>query len=344
MKQVVVEKFGGVNQLQIKEVPTPEPPAGRLRVALTSIGMNHAELMARRGEYRLSSGEPPFTPGLEGGGIVDAIGDNINADEWLGKRVILSADAPRRRTADDLGGTYKTHFITTPDKLLPAPPNLPDDELGTLWLPYLTAWGCLVWKQKLRAGQFIAIPAASSSVGLAAAQIARRAGAVTIGMTSSESKAKTLQNLPEVAFDHIVVTHDENRQMRRWHRDLHKITDGHGVDVFFDPVAAGDYLDLEIRSLAQHGTVWVYGLLGKPDRVDVSPLIRKFASIRGWVLGELLMEGGPAIADGYKAILSGIKSGDFKMHIGGRFQLDEVQNAHTEMERGKHIGKLVLLP
>lgn len=349
MQQVIVEKFGGVEELQLRESPTPEPGPGQVRVAVTSIGMNHAELMARRGEYKLSSGEPPFTPGLEAGGIVDAVGPGVPEGEWLNRRVVVAADAPRRLiqpegTTDGLGGTYRSHMILKPAQLLPAPDNLPDDQLGTLWLAYLTAWGCLIWKQQLKPGQFVAIPAASSSVGIAAAQIVKRAGAHSIGLTTSQSKADLLKDMPENAFDHLLVTHEPDRTMRRWHRDLRQITNGAGIDVFFDPVAAGDYLQTEIRALAHGGTIWVYGLLGKPDTVDVSPLIYKHGSIRGWVLSELLTNGGPAVQQGYDEILSAIGRGEFKMPIAERFKLADVQHAHQQMEKGAHLGKLVLVP
>lgn len=349
MQQVIVEKFGGVEELQLRDLRTPEPGPGQVRVAVTSIGMNHAELMARRGEYRLSSGEPPFTPGLEAGGIVEAVGPGLAERDWLGRRVILAADAPRRGMGDDtagdgLGGTYRSHIIARPDQLLLAPDNLPDDQLGTLWLAYLTAWGCLVWKQHLKPGQFVAIPAATSSVGIAAAQIVKRAGAHSIGLTTNADKAEILRFMPENAFDHLLVTHEPDRTMRRWHRDIMQITGGRGADLFFDPVAAGEYLQTEIRALAQHGTIWVYGLLGEPGTVDVSPLIRKHASIRGWVLGELLAEGGDAARRGYEEILAAVAAGEFQMPIAARFKLADVRQAHQEMEKGAHIGKLVLVP
>lgn len=353
MKYVVVEQFGDVDQLKIHETPLPDPSPGHLRVRLTSIGMNHAELMARRGEYKLSSGETPFTPGLEGGGIVDAAGPDMDQAEWIGKRVILTADAPRRAGAggsvtdasdQHSAGTYRTHFITTPDKLLPAPDRLPDDELGTLWLAYLTAWGCLIWKQGLRKGQSVAISAASSSVGLAASQIVKAHGAIPIGLTTSQRKAEILKNMPEAQFDHIIVTNDENRQMRRWHRDILAITNGKGADIFFDSVGGGEYLDTELRALADRGTIWVYGLQGGKGPVDVGPIIRKRASIRGWILGELLTDGGPAVQEGYNEILSGIQDRRYTMVIAQKFALDDVQTAHSEMEKGSHIGKLVLVP
>lgn len=353
MKSVVVEQFGGVEQLQIRETETPEPGQGQVRVRLTSIGMNHAELMARRGEYKLTSGDPPFTPGLEGGGIVDAVDEGLDAGEWMNKRVVLSADAPRRKEAggsvggDDgihLAGTYRTHFLTTPDKLFMAPDNLADAHLGTLWLSFLTAWGCLIWKQKLKPGQYVGISAASSSVGLAASQIVKAHGGIPIGLSTTQRKVDLLKEMPEAAFEEIIVTHNEDRTMRPWHKHVLEVTKGHGIDVFFDAVGNGQYVDREIRALAQYGTIHIYGLLEKADRVDLGPLIRKHASIHGWLLGNLLMHGGDSVAEGYNEILQRVGDGTYKIRVAMEFPLDDVQRAHAEMEKGNHIGKLVLVP
>lgn len=347
MKVVLVERFGGPEVLKIMEVPTPEPGPGQVRVRVTSIGLNHAELMARRGEYRLSSGEPPFIPGIEAGGIIDAIGEDVTA-RHIGQRVLLGSDAPRR-TKDTPGGldspgTYRTEYVTDAEKTVPAPAQIPDEQLGAIWLPFLTAWGCLIWKQRLQSGAFVAIPAASSAVALAASQIAKQAGAITIGMTTSAGKIAKLREMPEAEYDHVILTRDEHHRSTHWHGQIKQITDGHGVDVFFDPVAAGTFLDTEVRTLAQYGTIWVYGLLGKPGKVDVSPLIRKRAAIRGWVLGELSTAGPDELQRGYAEVLLGFEQGVYAQRVARVFRFDEVQTAHEEMERGEHIGKLVMVP
>lgn len=342
MKRIVVRQFGDVDQMHVVQEPTPRPGRGQVLVRLTSIGMNHADLMARRGEYRLSSGDPPFTPGLEGGGVIEAVGEAVG-ERRAGQRVVLSPDAPRL-AAGGLGGTYRSHYLCAAGQTFIAPDPLPDDQLGAVWLPYLTAWGCLVWKQNLQPGQRVALPAASSSVALAAAQIVKARGATAIGLTTSEDKRRRIEALETARYDRIVVTRDAAGADRPWHRDLRTLTDDHGIDVFFDPVAAGDYLNTEIRCLAPHGVVWVYGLLGEPGVVDVTPLIRKHAAIRGWVLNELVGEGGDAAARGCRWILDRFADGTFRQHVDRAFRLDDVREAHACMERGRHVGKLVLVP
>jgi NADPH:quinone reductase-like Zn-dependent oxidoreductase len=344
MLQITVPQFGGPEVLAIAELPTPEPAANEVRVALTSIGMNHADLMARAGDYKLSSGNPPFTPGIEGGGRIDAVGAGVQ-NLKVGDRVILSPDAPRRMNATGgMDGTYATHYIVPAAQVLAAPDPIPDEQLGAIWLSYLTAWGCLVWKQQLRPGQFVGLPAASSSVALAAAQFAREAGAIPIGLTTSAEKIDAIKALPESAYEHLVLTRAPDGSNARWHRDVLSLTEGHGIDVFFDPVAAGEYLNTEIRCLAEHGTIWVYGLLGKPDVVDVSPLIRKYASIRGWLLNELNENGGAAAREGCQHILEALAQRTYRQHIDKTFPLTDVREAHEYMSRGAHLGKLVLIP
>ena len=191
----------------------------------------------------------------------------------------------------------------------------------------------------------VACPAASSSTALAAAQIARHHGAITIGLTTSPKKSEALAE----HFDHVLVTHearaaDGERKMRPWHREIKQLTNGRGVDVFFDPVAAGPYLSTEIRCLAQHGSVVVYGLLGAAGAVDVTPLIRKYASIVGYVNDELFGIGPEAWRPGVDHLLQGFASGVYRQTLAKRSALENVQDAHEQMQRGDHVGKMVLVP
>lgn len=334
MYRVVVNQFGGTDELTLVEGPDPQPAAGEVVVRLTSIGMNHAELMARRGAYRLLSGNPPFTPGLEGGGVIVAVGDDVR-DRAVGQRVILTLDAPTLKGPGQ--GTYQSHYVAPADKTVIAPAAIPDVLLGALWLPYLTAWGCLVAKQNLQPKETVLLPAASSSVAIAASQVVKYYGGIAIGTTTHPDKVEKLQAMPEAQFDHLIVTQDE-----RWWRQVKQLTGGRGVDVIFDPVAAGTFLNQEIRLLAQRGTLWIYGLLGQPDVVDVSPLIRKRASLRGWLLNDLVSSG--LAQSGYRHVLECVAEEIYQLPIAGTFPLHQVRQAHETLAAGQHIGKFILVP
>lgn len=346
MELVQINRFGGPDVLKLKTQPTPEPGPMQVRVRVTSIGLNHADLLGREGHYKASTGEPPFVPGIEAGGIIEQAGDEVDASR-IGERVVLAPTLPRPN-AGPHGGTYRSHIVIDESLALIAPDALPDDQLGAVWLPYLTAWGCLAWKDQLKPGQIVGIPAASSSVGLAAAQVVKALGGTAIGLTSSPNKAHTLQALTTSRFDHLVVTHDKdeqgNRTMRPWHREIKQLTDGKGVDVYFDPVASGEYLSAEVRSIAKGGRIYIYGLLGDPGPVDLSPMIIRNASLHGWVLDQVAQAGDHAWQQACNDILQRFINGTFKQHIAGVYPLSEVQRAHEEMQQGRHIGKLVLVP
>jgi NADPH2:quinone reductase len=335
VQKVVVNSFGDLGQLAVVELPDPQPDAGEVVVRLTSIGLNNADLMARRGEYKLISGNPPFTPGLEGGGTIVAVGQGVT-DRQPGQRVILTLDAPASRGQGQ--GTYQSHFVVKAEKTVLAPDALPDEVLGGLWLPFLTAWGCLMWKQNLQPGQTVLITAASSSVGLAASQVVKHYGATAIGTTTNPDKVVQLQAMPEARYDDIIVTKDNPN----WYRQAKKLTGGKGFNVIFDAIAAGEFLNTEIRLLAPKGTLWIYGLLGQPDAVNVHPLIRKMASLRGWLLNE--MAGSGVEKGAYQHVMDRVADGTYQLPIAAKFPLAEVHQAQAMMEAGKHMGKIILQP
>ncbi len=340
MQQVVVEQFGGPEVLEVRDLEPPAPDAGEVVVRLTSIGMNHADLMGRRGDYKLSTGDPPYTPGLEGGGVIEALGDGVDA-RWQNRRVLLRPETPRRDHGH--GGAYRSHFVCRPDEVIDAPDELHDRLLGAVWLSHFTAWGALVWMLarlgRSLEGATVALPAASSSVALAAAQVVRHHRGTAIGLTTSPEKTDDIAD----AYHHVVVTHDAGA-LKPFHRDLKALTDGKGVDVFFDPVAAGAYLNTEVRALADRGAIVVYGLLGSPGAVDVSPLIRKQAVLCGYVNDDLFRTGRDAVTAGCRHVLAGFAFGHYHQRVARTFPLADVREAHRVMEQGRHIGKLILVP
>ena len=273
--------------------------------------------------------------------MVEAVGERVQRVK-PGDRVVLSPMVVRLQGGR--GGTYRTHYICDEADVFAAPAELPDDLLGAVWLSHLTAWGALAsvrggYIGSLQ-GRTVALPAASSSVALAAAQVVREQGGISVGLTTRKSKAEAVAS----AYDHVVVTHDVARNMKPWHRELKAITDGRGVNVFFDPVAAGEYLNTEIRALAEGGTICIYGLLGQAGTVDVTPLIRKRGSMVGYTNDALFALGEGVWTAACREVLNGFARGTYTQRLGGTFALDEVRAAHTAMERGDHIGKLVLIP
>jgi NADPH:quinone reductase-like Zn-dependent oxidoreductase len=223
-----------------------------------------------------------------------------------------------------------------------APDGVPDDHLGALWLAYLTAWGCLAWKQELQAGQMVLMTAASSPVAWAAAQVARSRGAVTIGVSTSPTKVDLIRARRDHPYDHLVSSRDAEGQSRAWTNEVRRIAGAGGVHCVFDPVAAGGHMDQLMKVLGQRGTIWIYGLLGEIGPVNLFPLIRKWASIRGWLLGELVETGPVQVA--MEETLARVASGEWRLPIAGTYPLDRVREAHEVMAKAAHLGKLILVP
>jgi NADPH:quinone reductase-like Zn-dependent oxidoreductase len=219
---------------------------------------------------------------------------------------------------------------------------VPEDHLGALWLAYLTAWGCIAWKQEIRTGEAVLITAASSPVAWAAAQIARSRGALTIGVTTSPAKATAMQGMPGNPYDHLIASRDGEGQPRAWTNEVRRLTGTAGVRCVFDPVGAGAHMDQLIKVLGQGGTIWIYGLLGEVGPVNLFPLIRKWASIRGWLLGELVEQG--PLREGMEETLARVATGEWRLPIAASFPLGEVRRAHEVMATAKHLGKLILVP
>jgi len=272
--------------------------------------------------------------------VIESVGEGVT-DRTVGQRVALGLDAPR---GPERMGTYTTHYVLPADRTVVVPDAVDETVCGALWLAYLTAWGCLVWKHGMREGDVVLIPAASSAVGLTASQVVKEHGGVAIGTTTSPEKVEHLRAMPEAMFDHIVCTAGSDTDPDEWRREVKDLSGGHGVDIAFDPVAAGAFLSAEIRALAEGGTIHVYGLLGKPGPVDVTPLIMKRGAIRGYLNMELVDAGADALDAGYAHVLARIADRRYVLPVARTFALSDVRDAHEYMEKGRHIGKLILVP
>ena len=176
---------GGPEKLQFESLPSQEPGNGEVRLRVQATGLNRAEALFLRGEYYAEKREGPSRIGIEAAGIVQAVGPDVSRD-LIGKRVAT------------LGGFSQGKYgVLGEEALVPAvavaeyPANLTPAQGAATWISYLTAWGALMHVGRVTDKDFVIIPAASSSVGLAAIQIAKDAGAVAIGTTRTAEKRKS---------------------------------------------------------------------------------------------------------------------------------------------------------
>ena len=199
---------------------------------------------------------------------------------------------------------------------------------------FVTAYGALIEDAKVGHGDFVIIPAASSSVGLASIQIANYAGAASIALTRTSAKRKQLL---EAGAAHVIAT-DEVDMLA----EVMRITDGKGARVAFDPVGGSNFPKL-ISALSFQGTVYIYGALAEGDTpIPVLAMIAKMITVKAhniWLTSGDETRRKAAV----EFIVKGLESGALKPIIDRTFKFDEMIEVHRYLENNGQFGKIVVL-
>jgi len=325
-KIVRFHTVGGPEVLKIEELPIPQPGKGEVRLKVDAIGLNRAEVMFRRGEY-LETAVLPSKIGYEAAGVVAAIGPEVDKS-WLGKKVsTLPAFLMTHY------GVYGEVAIVPANALAVYPERLTPEQGTSIWMQYLTAYGALVPYAAIKKGDFVIITAASSSVGIAAIEIAAAEGAISIATTRTSKKKAVLS---EVGANHVIATEEENFIAR-----IKEITGGKGARVIFDPIG-GKGIEQLAEAAAPGGTIYEYGALApEPTPFPLFAALGKALTIRGYTVREILSS--PQMsAKGVQYVFDHLTAGDFKPRIDRVFPFAEIVAAHRYMESNEQIGKIVV--
>src|SRR6516165_4078484 len=214
-------QLGGPEVLKFEEAPQQRPGAGEVRLRVSAMGLNRAESMYYHGQY-LEQPRLPSRIGYEVAGVVDAVGEGV--DKALVGRHVSTVPGFSQNQYGSLG----EEAVVPASALAAFPSNLTAVQGAAIWMQYLTAWGALVHIAGVKAGDFVSIPAASSSVGLAAIQIVRDSGATAIAVTRRGAKKDELFAL---GAHHVIASEEEDYVAR-----VKEITGDKGVGITFDPV------------------------------------------------------------------------------------------------------------
>jgi NADPH:quinone reductase-like Zn-dependent oxidoreductase len=317
---------GGPEVLKIQDEPIPEPGKGEVRLNVKAIGLNRAEVMFRRGQY-LESPDLPSKLGYEAAGVVAAVGPDVDKS-WLGKK---ASTVPAFLMTNY--GVYGEVAIVPASALAVYPEKLTPEEGTSIWMQYLTAYGALITHAQITKGDFVIITAASSSVGIAAIEMVKAEGAISIATTRSSIKKATLA---EVGATHVIATQEEDFLAR-----VKKITNDKGARVIFDPIA-GKGVEMLAQAAAYRGTIFEYGALSlEPTPFPLFTALSKGLSVRGYTLREVFAD--PKLrAKAQQYVFDHIKAGDFKPRIDRVFPLAQIVEAHRYMESNEQIGKIVV--
>lgn len=318
-------QIGGPEVLQIDELDLPVPKVGEVRIAAKALGLNRAEAMFRSGQYT----EEPRLPsrlGYEVAGTVEAVGDGVT-DFQLGDAV---STIPAFSQGDY--GVYGEVAVVPASAVVKHPAALSWEQAAAVWMAYTTAYGALIDIGKLTADDTLLIPAASSSVGLAAIQIANLVGATAVALTRGASKRQDLFN---AGAAHVIVTEEDDLVA-----EVMKLTDGKGARMAFDPVG-GPALDKLAMTTAKGGIIFQYGALSSEPTPLPQEIIGKTLTVRGYSLFEI--SGDPTrLAAAKRFIVDGLASGHLKPIIAKTFPLDQIVEAHRYLESNQQFGKIVV--
>jgi NADPH:quinone reductase-like Zn-dependent oxidoreductase len=319
-------KAGGPEVLEFVEMEVPAPGPHEVRIKVKAIGINRAESMWRNDKY-VEPVKFPAGLGYEAAGVVDAVGKDVTgfaAGNTVSTIPVFSLNK------------YSTYgeIILVPDHaVVKHPESLSFAEAASVWMMFITAYGALIFDAQVTAGDHVILPAASSSIGLAAIQLANYAGATPIALTRTSDKKKRLL---DAGAEHVIATQEQDVVA-----EVMRLTNGNGARVAFDPVGGPDFPKL-IRALTNQGIAYIYGALSEGDTtIPVLEMIPKMPTVKGYsvrlVLGDAARR---KVAVEY--VTRGLASGALKPVIDRTFKFDDIVEVHRYLESSSQFGKIVV--
>jgi NADPH2:quinone reductase len=342
MQAVHIPEHGPPSVLRIVDLPMPKPSAGEVLVRVLALSINHLDLFVRAGMPGLKL-PLPIIPGCDGTGEVVELGEGVT-HLWPGQKVMIEPGHSSGASAHDLAGNdhlsddyqirgehfdglAREYVVVQARFLVPLPEKCDPVRTAAVPLVFLTAWGMLVTRARVQAGETVLVIGGSSGVGSAAIQIARDRGARVLATAGSASKLRLSRELgAEEAIDH---------SRPDWGQTVRKLTAGRGVDVVVEHVGPATW-DTSMRVLARNGRlVTCGGTTGPVVSITLPHLFIKNQSVLGSTMG-------PKSA--FPAILERVARGNFKPVIDRVMPLSKVAEAHELLEKRQVNGKIVLVP
>ena len=313
----------GEQALRWAELPTPEPAAGQVRIAIHAASLNFPDLLTVQNKYQIKP-PLPFVPGSEFSGTVEAVGDGVRHLK-LGDRVATIG----------VSGGFATHACVDAAMVMPLPPGFELDDAAAFAFTYGTSHHALIDRAALRSGETVLVLGAAGGVGSAAVQIAKAAGARVIAAASSEAKCNFCR---ELGAD---VTIDTGRENLR--EALKAATEGKGPDVVYDPVG-GELAEAAFRSIAWRGRYLVIGFAAGPiPALPWNLPLLKGASVVGVFWGDFVRREPKAFRQGMAELFAWYAKGAVKPAIDARLPMSALHEAYARMGSRQVRGKLLLV-
>jgi NADPH2:quinone reductase len=312
--------------LRLEDVADPEPAAGEVAIRVEAGNINFADILLCQGIYQ-DRPAVPFTPGLETSGVVQAVGPGVGLT--IGSRVAGMAALPR--------GGYADKALIRAATALPMPPDIPAEHATVLYSTYQTAHVGLHHRGALRPGEWLLVHAAAGGVGSAAVQLGVAAGARVIATAGGAEKVAHCRALG--------AHHAVDYAAADVHQEIMSITDGHGVDVAFDPVG-GPVGELTRRLMAWEGRLVVIGFAsGTIPSYPANHILVKNYAVMGLHWGAYVEHGGRAVIEAAHAdLLRLYRAGAITPDVRETVTLEQIPAALDRLEARQVSGRLVLVP
>ena len=314
------DDFSGV---EVREVTVPEPGPGQVRIKVRATSINFPDLLLCQGKYQLKL-EPPFTPGMDIAGVIDALGEGVDQFN-LGDEVCGGARF----------GGFADYAVVNADGLQQKPDSMSFEQAASYSAAYLTAYVALVRRGRLQAGETLLVHGASGGVGMAAVDVGKLLGATVIATGGSDEK---LARVKDYGADHAINTADGFRTR------VKDLTDGRGADVIYDPVG-GDVFDESVRCIAFDGRLLVIGFTsGRIANVATNmPLIKGF-SVVGVRAGEYGRQFPDRGRENVEQIWGWAREGKTRPYVHASLPLEQTVEGFRELQNRKVVGKLIITP
>jgi NADPH:quinone reductase-like Zn-dependent oxidoreductase len=319
-------RYGGPEVLRIENIDVPRPAQGEVRISVKALGLNRAEALLRAGSY-IETPTLPSGLGLEAAGIVEMVGEGVAGFAPGDAVSVVPPLSMVRWPAYGELATFPAELVVK------HPPSLSWEAAAAVWMQYLTAYGALIDIAKLNANDFVVVTAASSSVGIAAIQIANMIGATPIAVTRTSVKR---QALLELGAPHVIASAEQDLAAR-----IKEITGPQGVRVVLDPIG-GPIFEPLTAAMSQGGILIEFGGLSpEPTPFPLFAVLSKTLTLRGYLVHEIV--GDAARLRAAKSfILDGLMSGSLQPVIARTFPFDQIVEAHRFLESNEQFGKIVV--
>ena len=322
MRAVVCKAFGGPDTLTVDEMPMRDPGPGEVRVAIHTAGLNFADTLMIEGKYQ-EKPPFPFSPGLEGAGVVDAVGAGVSRVK-KGDRVMAMAGV----------GAFAEMMIAPEKGVTRIPDNMDFVAAAAFPVAYGTSHLALHHRGALKAGETLLVHGAAGGVGLTAVQIGKVMGATVIATARGADKLKIAQ---ANGADHIIDYSTEDVRER-----VLAITNKKGANVIYDPVG-GDVFDASLRCIAWEGRLLVIGFAaGRIPSAPANLLLVKNCSAVGVFWGAYMKNDTNTVHASFDALLAWYAQGKLKPHVSHVLPMAQAGAALKLLTSRASTGKVVL--